>query len=82
MFWHDHMDTGGWAFMAVGNLVIWGLVLAFIFWLVQDWRSRQQHREMTHGPSAMQILDRRLASGEISTEEHERVRKALEHPSS
>lgn len=77
MFWHDHMGTGGWAFMVLGNIVIWGLILTLMIWLVMDWRTRRHHHEMTSSPSAREILDRRLASGEITTDEHDRVRKAL-----
>jgi len=77
MFWHDHMNTGGWVFMVLGNIVIWGLIFAFIIWLVQDWRGRQHHREITADPSAREILDRRLAAGEIDVEEYERVRGVL-----
>jgi putative membrane protein len=77
MFWHDHMNTGGWVFMVLGNIVIWGLIFAFIIWLVQDWRGRQYHREITADPSAKEILDRRLAAGEIDVEEYERVRGVL-----
>ncbi|HYM54438.1 MAG TPA: hypothetical protein VES97_03690 [Solirubrobacteraceae bacterium] len=80
MFWHDHMNTGGWVFMVLGNVVVWGLVFAFIIWLVQDWRGRRHDREATSGPSAAEILDRRLAAGEIDTEEYERLRKILARP--
>jgi putative membrane protein len=80
MFWHDHMNTGGWVFMVLGNIVIWGLIFAFIIWLVQDWRGRQHHREMTADPSATEILDRRLAAGEIDVEEYEKVRKVIGQP--
>jgi uncharacterized membrane protein len=80
MFWHDHMSTGGWVFMVLGNIVVWGLIFAFIVWLVQDWRTRGQQRETTSGPSATEILDRRLASGEIGTDEYEQVREALSRP--
>jgi putative membrane protein len=80
MFWHDHMNTGGWVFMVLGNIVIWGLIFAFIIWLVQDWRGRQNQREATTGPSATQILDRRLASGEIDVEQYEKVRNVIGQP--
>jgi putative membrane protein len=80
MFWHDHMNTGGWVFMVLGNIVIWGLIFAFIIWLVQDWRGRQQQRETPAGPTATEILDRRLASGEIDTNEYERLRNILARP--
>src|SRR5665811_511859 len=80
MFWHDHMNAGGWVFMVLGNIVIWGLIFAFIIWLVQDWRTRQHQRETTSSASAGEILDRRLASGEIGIEEYEQVRKTLGQP--
>jgi len=80
MFWHEHMNTGGWVFMVLGNIVIWSLIFAFIIWLMQDWRTRQHHRQRTLDPSLLEILDRRLASGEISTEEHQRVRNTLSQP--
>jgi uncharacterized membrane protein len=74
------MSTGGWAFMVLGNIVIWGLILTFMIWLVMDWRTRRHHHDMTSSPSAWEILDRRLAHGEISTDEHDRIRKALGGP--
>jgi putative membrane protein len=80
MFWHEHMNTGGWVFMVLGNIVIWALIFAFILWLAQDWRTRGRHRETSSGPSAREILDRRLASGEIDADEHQRVRSALGQP--
>lgn len=80
MFWHEHMNTGGWIFMVLGNIVIWGLIFALIFWLAQDWRTRGGRRETSSAPSPGDILDRRLASGEIDTDEYHRLRSALGHP--
>jgi uncharacterized membrane protein len=79
MFWHEHMNTGGWVLMVLADIVMWGLIIAFVFWLAQDRRRREQHREMGAGPSARDILDRRLASGEINTDEYQRLRDALGH---
>jgi hypothetical protein len=39
--------------MVLGNIVIWGLILTFMFWLVMDWRTRRHHHEMTSSPSAV-----------------------------
>jgi putative membrane protein len=80
MFWHEHMNTGGWVFMVLGNIVVWGLIFAFILWLMQDWRTRQRHRESASGPSIAEILDTRLASGEIDTDEYQRLRNTLGQP--
>jgi uncharacterized membrane protein len=80
MFYQHHMDAGGWIFMALGNIVIWGLIIAFILWLVQDLRTRPERHRMVPEVSAGEILDRRLASGEIDIEEHQRLRVALGQP--
>jgi uncharacterized membrane protein len=77
MFYQHHMDAGGWVFMALGNIVIWGLIIAFIIWLVQDLRTRPRRHHIASGASAGEILDRRLATGEINVEEHQRLRASL-----
>lgn len=77
MFYQHDMGAGGWIFMALANIVIWGLIIASIIWLVQERRSRTHHHHISSGASASEILDRRLATGEIDTDEHERLRAAL-----
>ena len=64
MFYQHHMDAGGWVFMALGNIIIWGLIIAFIIWLVRDLRTRPHRHHIASGVSAGEILDRRLATGE------------------
>lgn len=71
------MGTGGWVFMVLGNIVIWGLIIAFIIWLATDLRSRPHRHHITSGASASEILDRRLASGELNTDEYQRLRATL-----
>ncbi len=68
--------------MALGNIIIWGLIIAFIIWLVQDLRTRPHRHHFASGASAAEILDRRLASGEINIEEHQRLRASLGHAAS
>ncbi|MDQ6778861.1 MAG: hypothetical protein M3071_22150 [Actinomycetota bacterium] len=63
--------------MALGNIVIWGLIIAFIVWLARDLRTRPHRHHITSGASASEILDRRLASGEISPEQYEQLRTTL-----
>jgi len=77
MFYQHHMDAGGWVFMALGNIIVWGLIIAFIIWLVQDLRTRPHRHHFASGASAAEILDRRLASGEINVQEHQRLRASL-----
>jgi hypothetical protein len=60
MFYQHNMGAGGWIFMVLGNIVIWGLIIAFIVWLAQDLRSRPHRHHIASGASASEILDRRL----------------------
>lgn len=82
MFYQHDMGTGAWVFMALANIVIWGLIISFIIWLVQDFRTRPHRHHIASGASASEILDRRLASGEINVEEYQRLRTSLEQPMS
>ena len=77
MFYQHNMGAGGWIFMALGNIVIWGLIIAFIVWIARDLRTRPHRHHITSGASASEILDRRLASGEISPEQYQRLRTTL-----
>jgi len=77
MFYQHNMGAGGWIFMAFGNIVIWGPIIAFILWLVRDLRSRPNRQHITSGASAAEILDRRLATGELNADEYTRLRSTL-----
>jgi uncharacterized membrane protein len=48
-----------------------------VIWLLVT----QGHGAPSHEASPREILDRRLARGEISQDEHSRLREALEQPS-
>ncbi len=71
----DHMDGGwGWA-MAAMMIVAVVAIVALVVWLVRTTSATHAH---PHGGSgsdtAMQLLDRRLAQGEITPDEyHERA---------
>ncbi|MDQ6806825.1 MAG: SHOCT domain-containing protein [Actinomycetota bacterium] len=71
------MGAGGWIFMALGNIIIWGLIVAFIVWLARDLRTRPHRHHITSGASSSETLDRRLASGEISSEQYQQLRTIL-----
>lgn len=68
--------------MTLGDIVIWGLIIAFIVWVARDLRTRPHRHHITSGGSASQILDRRLASGEISPEQYQRLHTTLAQKSS
>lgn len=73
-----HMDdwgAGWWVLMALMMVVFWGLVIVGIVWLVRMLIG--EHRDHG-GTSATELLDRRLASGEISPEEYRERRSILQ----
>ena len=72
MDWNGHMSIGGWIFSIFGALI----VLAVIVWLVSTIGSRVAGGE-TSGSSPSEILDRRLAGGELTIEQHAQLRTAL-----
>ncbi|HUY60127.1 MAG TPA: hypothetical protein VMV16_10510 [Solirubrobacteraceae bacterium] len=76
----NHMGAGGWVFMALIAVVLLGLLAAFVIWLMQDQRRRPHRDHHPVGGSAGEILDRRLATGEISVQEYERVKASLAAP--
>ncbi len=82
MFYQHNMGTGGWVFMVLGNIVIWGLIIAFIIWLAQDLRTRPHRHHIASGASATEILDRRLATGELNADEYKHLHAPLSQTSS
>ena len=80
MYHEDQMGAGGWVFMVLLGVVVLGLVAAFVVWLMQDQRRRPPDARYAPAGSAAEILDRRLATGEIAIEEYERVKASLAAP--
>ncbi len=77
MGWGDHMDgwgAGWWILMAPMMLVFWGLVIAGVVWVA---RSMPSGRNGHDAPTAIEVLEHRLASGEISPEEYHQLRATL-----
>jgi putative membrane protein len=68
--WHD---WGPW-FLFVP--LFWGLVVFALFRFGRAWGPRREHRP--RGDSALEILDRRFAKGEIDLEEYRDRRSELE----
>jgi putative membrane protein len=71
---HGDFSTGWWIVMVLGMLLFWGLLIAAIVWVVRG--LTQGRAAQTASETATAVLDRRLASGEITPEEY-RERKAL-----
>jgi len=73
--WDMHDSGGGWwVVMFLGMLLFWGLVIAGIVWLVRAGAGSAS----AHGQrGARELLDERLATGDITVEEYERRREVL-----
>lgn len=76
---HMNLDNGWWIVMAIGMVLFWGLVILGIFWLVRELSDRPAGAAGGRAmPDALQMLDRRLAEGEITVEEYEERRRVLD----
>ena len=76
MYWGNHMGTGDWIFSILGTLIILGLIVGLIIWTVSP-NSRSQSSPDATGESAREILDRRLANGELTAQDYKQLREAL-----
>lgn len=65
---------GGW-YMGIIMLVIWGLIIWGIIALIRHF-SETRHND-SYNDSALEILKKRYAKGEINKEEFEEKKKAL-----
>jgi uncharacterized membrane protein len=66
------MGFGWWLVMFFINVAFWAAVIYGIVWLVRGGLHRS-----TRGETPEAILDRRLASGEITVDEYERLSERL-----
>lgn len=72
---YDHMDgwgAGWWIWMAIMMVVVWGGIIAVAVWAVSRLTGGRTDRT-----SPLDIAKERLAKGEISEEEFERIRQRL-----
>ena len=80
MMYGDHMSAGGWVFSIFVTLVVIGLIVAVLIWLASARASPRSGRSI--GPerdaSARDVLERRLASGEITADHYDEVRAKLD----
>jgi uncharacterized membrane protein len=65
--YYHHMGWGWGILMTLGWLALLGLFVAVVYAAVRDRRA----------PSARELLDRRLANGEINIDEYNRARAAM-----
>jgi len=74
------MDGMGWGGMWFGPF-IWLLIIGVIIWVVitftNNSRRRDQNNNFPHQESALDILKKRYAKGEITKEEFEQMKRDL-----
>ena len=76
MFYMHDIGWGWWLLMSVGMVAFWALVVYAVVWLVRGPSS--QRREEAPPARPDEILKRRLAQGEITIDEYERLRGTIE----
>lgn len=72
MMWWYGADGWNWFWMGLVMVLVWGGVISLVVWAVRALASPQHA-----GDGALDVLRRRLASGEITVEEYEKTRKVL-----
>ena len=82
MYWSGHMSAAGWILSVLWTLIIIALVVVGIMWLISALGNREKRGPTEEGsaPSAREILDRRLASGELSVEQYKQLRETIGDP--
>lgn len=76
--WDNHMgwDGGWWIVMGLGMILVTGLIILGAYLIVRELTGQGIGRR-SNETDAMAVLDRRLASGEISPEEYRERRAVL-----
>jgi putative membrane protein len=75
MAWFGYWSGGGhgfWWVWALAWVLLWAVVIAFGVWAVLTVGRR------SNSDGALDILKRRLAAGEISREDYDRLRRAMQ----
>ncbi len=67
-----HMDTGWWIVMPIMMVLFWGAIIAVVVWGIRQFTGDQRRDR-----SALDIAKERLARGEITKEEFDRIRGDL-----
>jgi uncharacterized membrane protein len=71
MMWGNY-DGGNWLWMAAMMILFWGGIVAVAAFAIRAFTGTKSNDQ------ALDILRRRLAGGEITPEEFEKTRKALQ----
>ena len=80
MYW-DHMTGWGWTMMVLWTMLLVLLAAGIIWALLAAGHPASTHEtQPPSSKSARELLDERLAKGEIDTDEYQQRRRALEKP--
>jgi uncharacterized membrane protein len=76
------MSAAGWVLSVAWTLIILALVIAGIVWLVSVLGGRENRPQTSDATEASprEILDRRLAGGELTVERYKELRETLGDP--
>ena len=69
-WYHDGVGWGGWLLMILMMVLFWGLVVAAVVGLFR-------FGSQAAGPTPRELLDERLARGDLTFEEYDVLRRAL-----
>lgn len=71
-------DRGGWSLSIFGTLIILALIVGAVVWMLSKLGNRSGSRAAL-AVSAGEILDRRLANGEITPEQYDQAAREVDH---
>jgi uncharacterized membrane protein len=79
MYWNGHMTTAGWIIAVLWTVIILALIAGAVSWLVSELSSRNPSNSGgSREGSAREILDRRLAKGELTVEQYKELRATID----
>jgi putative membrane protein len=78
MFYMHNFGWGWWVVMSIGMVAFWALVIWTIVWVIRGAGLDVQQRGPSRPEDPKEILQRRLARGEISIEDYRRLVEALD----
>ncbi len=76
-YWGGAMHWWGWLLGFIGMVAFWGLIIYVGWYLVTSFTRSPAPGRQQSGPPAKQILDERLARGEIDPDEYRRLRDLM-----
>ncbi len=83
MYWPQHMMGFGWGGWLVGGLVMllfWGGLIALVVFSIRAFTNANRNKttQTPSGETALDILKRRYAQGEIDKAKYEAIRRDIE----